>query len=391
MDTTATHPDALQAAISHIARDIAALAADDVDARARFPHESLEAMRRARILSAPVPVALGGSGLGMAALGKLCAELAQACSSSAMVLAMHYNQLTCLTRHTNGHPFFTQYLRELCDRQWLLGSMTSEVGTFGDTRSSICAVEPDGDGHFRLNKDATTGSYCAQADAILVTARRGADSGASDQVLVLVQRDQYTLTQTTTWDTLGMRGTCSPGFKLESRGPIEQVLPVPYADIAARTMLPYSHILWSSLWWGIAAGAHAKAAAFVRGQARKSPGTMPPTAQLLAELNVQLQTMGHQWRSMAREYDAIVARGADAEFGSMGYALQVNALKMACSEMAPRIVHGALQIVGILGYKNDSPFSMGRSYRDALSASLMVSNERIAAKSASMLLVHKDA
>lgn len=390
MDSTANHIDALQSAMTHIARDVAAAAADDVDAKARFPRESFEAMQRAKLLSAPVPVALGGSGLGMMALGRLCAELAQACSSSAMVLAMHYNQLTCLVRHHAGSPWFEAYLRELCEHQWLLGSMTSEVGTFGDTRSSICAVELDGD-RFKLNKDATTGSYCAQADAILVTTRRAPDAAKSDQVLVLVKKGQYTLTQTSTWDTLGMRGTCSPGFKLESAGDAQQILPVPYADIAAQTMLPYSHILWSALWWGIAAGAHAKAAAFVRGQARKAPGTVPPTAQLLAELNVQLQTMGHQWRSMARDYDTIVERGADVEFSSMGYALQVNALKMSCSEMAPRIVHGALQIVGILGYKNDSPFSMGRAYRDALSGSLMVSNERIAAKNATMLLVHKDA
>ena len=54
------------------------------------------------------------------------------------------------------------------------------------------------------------------------------------------------------------------------------------------------------------------------------------------------------------------------------------------------MVHGALQIVGILGYKNDSPFSLGRHYRDALSGALMVSNDRIAAKSADMLLVFKD-
>jgi len=52
-------------------------------------------------------------------------------------------------------------------------------------------------------------------------------------------------------------------------------------------------------------------------------------------------------------------------------------------------VHSALQIIGILGYKNDSPFSLSRVYRDALSGSLMISNERIAAKSAAMLLVHK--
>ena len=385
----ATAQDALHSAMSQISREVAAPAADEVDAQARFPRESVEAMRRARMLGAAVPVDLGGAGLGMAALGRLCAELAQACSSSAMVLAMHYNQLACLVRHHAGSPFFTRYLRELCEHQWLLGSMTSEVGTFGDTRSSICAVEVEGD-RFRLAKDATTGSYCAQADAILVTTRRAPDAAKSDQVLVLVTKDQYTLTQTSTWDTLGMRGTCSPGFKLESAGDVAQILPVPYADIAAQTMLPYSHILWSALWWGIAAGAHARAAAFVRGQARKAPGTVPPTAQLLAELNVQLQAMGHQWRAMAREYDATVARGGDVEFSAMGYALQVNALKMSCSEMAPRIVHGALQIVGILGYKNDSPFSMGRAYRDALSASLMVSNERIAAKNATMLLVHKD-
>ena len=36
------------------------------------------------------------------------------------------------------------------------------------------------------------------------------------------------------------------------------------------------------------------------------------------------------------------------------------------------------------------PLSVARIYRDALSGALMVSNERIAAKSASMLLVVKD-
>jgi acyl-CoA dehydrogenase len=74
----------------------------------------------------------------------------------------------------------------------------------------------------------------------------------------------------------------------------------------------------------------------------------------------------------------------------MGWALRLNNLKVTCSDAAPQIVQRALQIVGILGYKNDSPFAMGRPYRDALSASLMISNDRIAAKSASMLLVFKD-
>jgi len=321
---------------------------------------------------------------------RLCATLAQACGSSAMVLAMHYIQLACLARHGLGSEFFRGYLRDLVTRQYLLASMTSEVGTFGETRTSVCAVERK-DGRFVLNKDATTGSYCAHADAILVTARSGPGAPGADQVLVLVTREDCTLKQTTSWDTLGMRGTCSPGFRLESSGPETQVVPGAFADSSAQTMVPYSHVLWSSLWWGIAADAVAKAASFVRGQARQNPGAAPPTAIRLAEVSRQLQDMKQLWLSAAHDFDALGAGAPGQEqLLSMGWALRLNNLKISCSEAAPQVVHRALQIVGILGYKNDSPFSLGRQYRDSLSASLMISNDRIAAKSASMLLVFKD-
>jgi acyl-CoA dehydrogenase len=371
-----------------VSADVAAAHAADVDAKARFPIETLAALREVHVLSAAVPRELGGAGCNVQELAQLCSTLAQSCGSSAMVLAMHYIQLGCIARHGMGSDYFRGYLRDLARRQYLLASMTSEVGTFGDTRSSICAVRRS-DGRFHLDKDATTGSYCGHADAILVTCRKDEQAAASDQVLVLVRREDCTLTQTTSWDTLGMRGTCSPGFKLSSSGLEEQILPGAYAESSAQTMVPYSHILWASLWWGIAAGAVAKAAQFVRGQARQNPGTVPPTAARLAELQVQLQTMKQNWLSAARDFDAL--GDARDELMGMGWALRLNNLKIACSEAAPQIVHRALQIVGILGYKNDSPFSLGRHYRDALSGSLMVSNERIAAKNASMLLVYKDA
>ena len=390
MSQTAPSFAALHEAVRRITHEVAAKYADDVDAKARFPQETVAALREARAFSALVPKDLGGSGLTMRELGVLVSTLAQACGSSAMVLAMHYNQLCCVVRHHAGSAFFVQFMKDMVERQWLMASITSEVGTFGDTRSSICAVQREGD-RFKLDKDATTGSYCQHADVIVVTARRDADAGASDQVLVLLREGDYTLEQTTTWDTMGMRGTVSPGFKLKSSGPVEQILPEPYGDISAESMVPYSHILWSALWTGIAAGAHGKAATYVRGVARKNPGTTPPTAVALADLTVQLQTMRLQWQAMADEFDAIAAAGTDEkDLTSIGWALKMNSLKTACSEAAPRIVHGALQIVGILGYKNDSPFAMGRAYRDSLSASLMISNDRIAAKSAALLLVFKD-
>jgi len=382
--------DALLAQARRIAQDVAALHAGDVDLNARFPHEALQALREAGLLSAPVPQALGGAGCGLHELAQLCATLAQGCGSSAMVLAMHYIQVACIARHGQGSEFFRAYLGELVEHQFLLASITSEVGTFGDTRSSVCAVERRG-GHFTLNKDATTGSYCAHADAIAVTSRRDGDAAASDQVLVLVQRQDARLTQTSSWDTLGMRGTCSPGFRLEASASVEQILPQAYAEISEQTMVPYSHTLWAALWWGIAADAVGRAANQVRSQARKQPGTVPATATRLAEVSVQFQAMRHNWQSVAQAFDAL-GDGAEGQqaLSGMGWALRLNNLKIAASQAAPQIVHGALQIVGIQGYKNDSPFSLGRHYRDVLSASLMVSNERIAAKNASMLLVHKD-
>jgi acyl-CoA dehydrogenase len=234
-------------------------------------------------------------------------------------------------------------------------------------------------------------SYGEHADAQLVTCRRTADAAASDQVLVLFVKGEYTLSDIGTWDTLGMRGTCSPGAKFAGHGSAEQIVPGGFADSSAHTMVPYSHVLWSALWSGIASDAIGRAAAFVRGEARKKPGTTPPSATRLARAHVELQSMRHNWEACARAFDELGdSPAARDELGSMSWALRMNQLKMAASEAAPKLCHEALQIIGIMGYKNDSKFSVGRHYRDSLSAALMVSNERIAGKSASMLLVVKD-
>src|SRR3954470_8669344 len=306
-----------------IAQDVAAKNADDVDKQARFPIETVRALQGVKALSAAIPKELGGGGCDMRELAAMCAALAQGCASSAMVLAMHHIQVACIARHGLGTEYFRTYLQELVEKQYLLASMTSEVGTSGDTRSSICAVER-GNGRFTLNKDATTGSYCGHADGILVTARRAPDATNSDQVLVLVRKGDYKLTQTTTWDTLGMRGTCSPGFKLESSGPQAQIIPGSFADSSAQTMVPYSHILWSALWYGIAADAVGRAATFVRAEARRKPGTVPATATRLAKASTDLQAMRNNWAALAAEFDAIDASPNGMEqLLSMSWALKM--------------------------------------------------------------------
>jgi acyl-CoA dehydrogenase len=270
-----------------------------------------------------------------------------------------------------------------------MASATTEVGVGGDLRTSLCAVETAGDS-FRLTKKAPVISYGEAADDILVTCRKAPDAPAGDQVMVLVRRGDYTAEPLSGWDTMGFRGTCSSGFALSARGSAEQILPVPFADILAQTMHPYSHIVWSSLWSGIAADAVNRARAFVRAEARKTPGEAPPSALRLAEVDGVLQEMRHNVAAHAREYHELLTRGDPQAFSQFGFAIRTNNLKVSSSQRVVDVVSRALLICGIAGYRNDSPYSLGRHLRDAYGAGLMINNDRILKLNATMLLAHRE-
>lgn len=374
-----------------IAREVVAPNAVDVDRHARFPKEAFEAQKKERLLGAFVPKEYGGLGAGMITLAGICEAMGSACGATGLITAMHHIQVACIVRHGLESPGLKKYASEIAEKQRLIASVTSEVGIGGDMRSSITAIEKSGD-KFVLNKDATTISYGEHADDLLITSRREKDSPPSDQVITLVRGGEYKLEKTGVWDTLGMRGTCSPSFKVESRGSVDQIVPLPFGDVASRTMVPFSHILWAAAWLGIASDAVARARTYVRGEARKKPGTVPPSAIRLAEAVNSLQLMRNNVHDAASECEKLMreAEGATDELLSIGFAIKINNLKLASSQLVAQIVQQCLLIVGISGYKNDTKFSMGRHLRDAQSAALMIGNDRIYATNASLLLVHKD-
>ncbi len=359
---------------------------EKVDREGRFPHETLQALKDARLLSAMIPREFGGEDASLDEIADICAVLGHQCASSAMMFAMHQIKLSSLIAHGHASPWHQSFMRRICDEQLLLASATTEGGIGGDLRNSICAVELDGD-MFRLEKDATVISYGTYADAILVTARRTPDAPSSDQVLVAVLKDQYRLERTTTWDTLGMRGTCSEGFKLSAHAPAAQILPKPFADIAAQSMLATSHLLWSSLWYGIANSAVQRAQNFVRAEAKRKPAVMPPGALRVAEASSMLQLMKSNTVDGLRRFDRAKANGD--ELGSMGFAIAMNNVKLGASRLAIEIINHAMLVCGIMGYKNDTPFSLGRHFRDAMSAQLMISNDRIFGNTSNLLLAHR--
>lgn len=376
------------AGIRRIAEEVAGRHAVAVDREARFPVETLAALREQRALSAFVPVEHGGDGVSFAALAEACFELGRRCSASAMIFAMHQIQVVTLVRHAEPGDWHETYLRDLAREQRLIASVTSEVGTGGDMSRSIAAVTPIGAGRSSMEKQAPTVSYGAHADDLLTTLRNAPDSRDGDQVLVLTHRDQGSMDVMGTWDPLGMRGTCSPGFVVRAEFADEQVLGTPYSRVGPESMVPVSHVLWSHLWLGIATDAFDRARAFVRAAARAKPGQDVPAAQQLSHLHGHLTLLRAEVRSGLTDY---LADWDDRErLGTLGVVLRFNTLKISASEQAPRICQEAMGVCGIMGFKNDSPYSIGRQLRDAMSAALMVANERVHKTNASLLLIAKD-
>ena len=334
-----------------------------------------------------MPQELGGRGAGIGELAAVAETLGRFCASTAMVFAMHQVEVACLVRHGLSSPFIRRYLEDLAEENYLIASATSEIGVGGDLRRSQCAVECH-EGRIHVAKRSPVISYGEEADDILLTARRAPDAAPSDQVLVLVRKADVRLTRTGDWDAVGMRGTRSFSFNLEAEGTVDQVLPVPFADIAARTMIPYSHVLWTSLWLGAAGDAVSRARAFVRGEARRTPGTAPPGALRLAEAVADLGTLRAAVRDGLGEFERL-QDDTDA-LAELGFAIRMNNLKCVAAKMAPQVVAQALAICGINGYRYDSPYGVGRHLRDVYSAPLMINNDRVLLANAAMLMVSKD-
>ena len=363
--------------------------AGDVDEKARFPSESFAALKENKLMSSYLPASYGGDELSFEQICEICLILGGYCGSTAMIYAMHQIQVACIYHHVADSDYFQRYLTRIHDEQLLLASATTEIGVGGDLRSSICHLERNGD-NFKLEKKAPVISYALDADAILVTCRASEESPAGDQVHVVLDKGQYQLEPLTGWDTLGFRGTCSSGFTLTAEASLNQVLPVPFAQILSQTMHPVAHLTWGSLWTGLAQGAVNKARASVRNAIRQSGEIPPITATRLAELGEVMFSMSSGVKTTIAEYQKLLDTNSLSSTENYGFAVKVNNVKTSCSELVVDVVGKALLIVGIGGYRNDGRFSLCRELRDAYGASLMVNNDRIRGHNATMQVAIKD-
>jgi acyl-CoA dehydrogenase len=366
--------------------DVAARYADEVDRDERPPVEAVMAMKEQRLLSLSVPTEYGGEGASMRELSEIATTVGAADANAGMVFAMHHSQALPLWRH-GSRAGVRSTIAKVVSEEWLLGSATTERGIGGDARRSSCALEYPSPGRVRLVKDAPVVSYGEVADAILVTGRLNADAPSSDQRMLICAKGDYTLEKTAVWHGLGLRGTASDSFIITAETAEDMLLDDPYGTISAHTALPAAHLLWASVWLGIASSAADEARSTVRRQARATVGYPPPGQLRLAELMVGLQTLADSVRHSAERFDDA---GLDASvLGSISFALAMNSVKISSANALVDLVLQALRIVGIAGYRTDTPQSLSRQLRDALAAQIQISNDRLLTNDAPLSLLAK--
>ncbi|MDE2304405.1 MAG: acyl-CoA/acyl-ACP dehydrogenase [Gammaproteobacteria bacterium] len=366
------------------AREVAERHAGEVDAQGRFPREAFDEIRRQGLLGIMVPRALGGEEASVRQIVDVCYALGQGCASTGLIYAMHQVKMACIVRHTRGSAALESILRRIAAEQLLLASSTTEGKGGGNVRSSDAAIVPEGD-QVTLERAATVISYGTEADGLVTTARRSVDAPPNDQVLLVLLKSDYTLEWLQGWDTLGMRGTRSEGFKLRARAPAAQMLAEPYERIHSATMVPSAHLMWGAVWTGIAAAAVGRTQAFVRDVMRNSRGQTPPGVAHYTQALSTLQLLRGQLASALERYEQ--AMSDEKKIASLEFQSTITLLKVQISELATTTVLSALRACGLSGYRNDSEFSIGRHLRDVLSSPIMINNERILANLAAPSLM----
>jgi acyl-CoA dehydrogenase len=373
-----------------LSREILAPHAADVDQSASFPDHGLSALKAAGLMAFFVPDNLGGQSGTISGYSRICAALAEGCVSTAMIWAMHGQQVGCLAHHAcNSHA---DMLRQIATDGWLVGSVTSEYGKGGSLLIADAALVPE-QGGFRVRRRAPYVTGGDRANLFLVTMRTGNDRPANDVTLVSVTPRDGNLRVTGQWNTMGMRGTHSVPMEFDMLVPEKRILSTPFRTIAVQTMIPVGHIGWASCWYGAARGAVNRVVAELRLKGSKKQRNLSSDLLLtrLADIRVSLDLLEGMIANASSSLDRLRSEKAPAEaYADTKLTIMINNVKLAGSTLAFSILDRLIEIAGLgTGYSRGSDTGLERIFRDLRSAPLMYANDRLLEANGKLILTER--
>ncbi|MFD9493315.1 SfnB family sulfur acquisition oxidoreductase [Streptomyces sp. NPDC060005] len=332
------------------------------DAERRLPYAELEQLSASGLLGVTVPADHGGADVRQETLAEVFRLLASADASLAQIPQNHFVYVNVLRRQgtTEQRKFFFGEVLE--GRRF--GNAQSEAGTrhVQDIRTRLLPL-PDGSHELTGVKHYSTGALFA--DWIPVLARAEDDN----LYVAYVPRDADGLTVVDDWDGMGQRTTASGTVRLDAvTVPADRVVPHHLTFQGPQLHGAVAQLLHAAIDAGIAGGALAEAAEFVRTKSRPwfesgvdTAAEDPLLIQRFGELDLQVRASVALLGVAARAVDA--ARDELSDASAAEASLAVAAAKAHTTATAVLVADALFEVSGTRAALDS--LNLHRYWRDA--------------------------
>jgi len=346
------------AALTRVVDDVVAPNATEIDRTGAFPRANLDALAEAGILGLCSSGEVGGGGEGLRAGAAVVTGLAQACSSTAMVVLMHYAAAAAI--EALGPE---DVRRAIASGEHLTTLAFSEVGSRSHFWAPLSSATPNGD-DITLDAAKSWVTSAGEADSYVWSSRPVAGDGP--MTLWLVPSDTPGVSIAGDFDGLGLRGNGSRPVRGEGA-----VIPAANRlgddgaglDLSLSVILPWFLIGSAAFSVGLMRAVTAETTAHVTGtqleHLGKSLAQQPGPRLDLARMQITTDAA-----------DALVGDCLNAvEHGREDATLRVLEVKAAAGEASIDVTDLAMKVCGGAAFRRE--LGVERRFRDSRAARVM--------------------
>lgn len=341
-----------------VVAEVVAPAAADVDADGRYPRAAFDALGRTGLLGLISSAEVGGLGLSHRAAALAVEKVAQGCTSTAMVLCMHY----CATAVIEAFGSL-EVRRAIAAGKHVSTLAFSETGSrshFWAPVGTAAAV----DGAIRLDGKKSMITSAGEADSYVWSSRPAAAEGAS--TLWLVPADAAGLTVVGKFEGLGLRGNASSPITADNVRVADSARLGADGggfDIMMGTVVPYFNLMTAAVSLGNMEAALGKAIAHV------SATRFEHLGQSIADLPTVRAYLGRA-RIKVDMVRTLLLDTLDAvEQGRPDTMLRLLEVKAAAAETGTEVTDLAMRVCGGAAFRKSH--GVERHFRDARAATVM--------------------
>jgi alkylation response protein AidB-like acyl-CoA dehydrogenase len=345
----------LRKTIREIAEENFKEKAREIDKTHRFPRENFDLLAKLGMTGLTLPEKYGGGGMDCISYAILIEEIAKACASTSVIIAVHLS-LCSMPIAKFGSDFLKEkYLRKLAKGEILGAYCLSEPGS-GSDAANILTTAKDDSGFYVLNGTKAWITNGSEADLYIVFAQTNPELKHKGITAFLVEKNMSGISFGKLEDKLGIRASATCQVRLDNvKVPKENILGnIGDGFKIAMMTLDRGRIGIASQAIGIAQGSYDLAVSYAKER------------EAFGEKIINFQSLQFMLAEIATEIEVgrlLIYQAANRYDEGLNFTKHSAVAKLFCSELATKAANKAVQILGGYGYTTE--YDAERFYRDA--------------------------